>query len=236
MATPSPSASDFLLLPLSFPNDAPNIAHLHYQTMLSTLPPSTPAPPEESFNTATLPLIFSRFSHPNPIAYKLVPSPPTSPEKIIGYIYFTPPSSPDTRTIEERQKELRGEVAKSTSPTDKELLFHLKWENAELKEKYFGPGYKERFWELESLVVDGGFQRRGLGSWLVREGMKEVERRVGEDEGKEGRKVEGVVLVANPAGRRTYERAGFEYLGGRPVRTVEMRDDHMHLWFWKRFG
>ncbi|KAE9365223.1 hypothetical protein N431DRAFT_430728 [Stipitochalara longipes BDJ] len=233
MPDPTQSTSEFLLLPLSFPNDAQNIAHLHYQTIVSTLPPGT-APPEESFNKINLPRIISRFSYPNPIAYKLVP--PSSPEKVVGYIYFKPPSSPDTRTAEERAKELREEVAKSTSPTDKEVLFQLKWENGELNEKYFGADYQERFWELDALVVDEGFQKRGLGSRLVAEGMKEIERKVKEEREGEGRKVEGVYLVANPAGRRTYENAGFELLGGRPLRREGMRDDHMHLWFLKRFG
>ena len=83
--------------------------------------------------------------------------------------------------------------------------------------------------------MDQDFQRRGLGSRLVGEGMREVERRCREDEREGKGKGEGVFLVANPAGRRTYEHAGFELLGGRPVRREGMRDDHMHLWFLKRF-
>ena len=79
------------------------------------------------------------------------------------------------------------------------------------------------------MVVDVAFQRRGLGSRLVEEGMREVERRCREGKG------DGVVLVANPAGRRTYEIAGFEFCGGRRERREGMRDDHMHLWFLKRF-
>ena len=69
---------------------------------------------------------------------------------------------------------------------------------------------------------------------LAAEGLKEVRRRVKEEE-KVGSKVEGVYLVANPAGRRTYEKAGFRFLGGRPQRLEGMRDDHMHLWFVKKF-
>ncbi|PMD63787.1 uncharacterized protein K444DRAFT_319218 [Hyaloscypha bicolor E] len=224
------SNEEFILSPLSLPEEAPKILHLHYQTVLSTLQHGQSAPIEAEFRSQNLPSLINRFSHPNSISYQF--SPASDPEKLVAYVYFRPPSPPDTRTVEEREMELREEVEKSTSRTSKELLFALKAENGELNERYFGKGYEERFWELEALVTDEGYQRRGLGSRLVEEGWNEVQKRVREEEGS---KVEGVYLVANPAGKRTYEKAGFKLLGGRPVRREGMRDDHMHLWFVKRF-
>ena len=159
----------------------------------------------------------------------------SDPERLVAYVYFKSPSAADPRTAEEKERELREEVEKSTSPTSKDLLYALKAENRELNERYLGERYEERFWELASLVTDETYQRRGLATRLVEEGLNEVRRRVKEEEKKMGSKVEGVYLVANPAGRRTYEKAGFKFLGGRPQRLEGMRDDHMHLWFVKKF-
>ena len=77
----------------------------------------------------------------------------------------------------------------------------------------FRRGLQAEVLGVRALIVDTAFQRKGLGTRLVREGMREVERlcRGGLGE-KEGREAEGVVLVANPAGR-THEGAGFELVG-----------------------
>jgi hypothetical protein len=68
-----------------------------------------------------------------------------TPEKLVAYVYLKPPSGPDPRTREEKEKELREEVEKSTSSTSKELLYALKAENRDLNERYFGERYEERF-------------------------------------------------------------------------------------------
>jgi GNAT superfamily N-acetyltransferase len=230
MTTLTLSNEEFILSPLSLPEEAPKILHLHYQSMLTTLQPGQPKPLEAEFSSQNLPSLVKRFSHPSSIGYQF--SPVSDPGKLVAYVYLKPPSPPDIRTMEEKEKELREEVEKSTSRTSKELLYALKAENKELNVRYFGERYEERFWELEALVTDEEYQRRGLGSRLVEEGLNEVRRRVGDGKGS---KVEGVYLVANPAGRRTHEKAGFKLLGGRPLRREGMRDDHMHLWFVKRF-
>jgi GNAT superfamily N-acetyltransferase len=226
------SNEEFILSPLSLPQETSKLLPLHYQAMLSTLQPDQPPPIEADFNSQALQPLTKRFSDPNSVSYQICPA--SDPEKLVAYVYFKSPSAADPRSAEEKERELREEVEKSTSPTSKELLYALKAENRELNERYLGERYEERFWELASLVTDEAYQRRGLATRLVEEGLNEVRRRVKEDE-KEGSKVEGVYLVANPAGRRTYEKAGFKLLGGRPQRLEGMRDDHMHLWFVKKF-
>jgi GNAT superfamily N-acetyltransferase len=232
MVTLTLSNEQFNLSPISLPKETSKLLPLHYQAMLSTLQPDQPPPIEADFNSQALQPLTKRFSHPNSVSYQLCPA--SDPEKLVAYVYLKPPSGPDPRTTEEKEKELREEVEKSTSSMSKELLYALKAENRDLNERYFGERYEERFWELASLVTDEAYQRRGLGTKLVEEGLNKVRRRV-KEEAQEGSRVEGVCLVANPAAKRTYEKTGFKLLGGRPLRREGMRDDHMHLWFVKKF-
>jgi GNAT superfamily N-acetyltransferase len=74
------------------------------------------------------------------------------------------------------------------------------------------------------------YQRRGLGSRLVEWGLKHVEGMVRRSEGR----LEGCYLIANPAGDKTYRKAGFEMVGERS--TEEGLDEkYRHCWFVKKF-
>jgi GNAT superfamily N-acetyltransferase len=114
---------------------------------------------------------------------------------------------------------LRREIedTKGTLPAKEERIFNKKVGDGELGERYFGERYKERFWVLEALVTDWRWQGRGLATRLVEWGMREVRERV-----EQGGKVEGVRLVADIEGLRTYEKAGFERVGNRNI-FVEVR-------------
>jgi ribosomal protein S18 acetylase RimI-like enzyme len=201
------SNEQFLLLPLSIPSDAAKILHLHYQVNISD--PFRKRnfscfPSEEEFISTGLSSTISRFSNLSSLAYKFVPA--SDPDKLVAYVLFSAPHAPDTRSPQEREKALSEEISKSSSGLDKEMIFQLKTEDGALNTRFLGEGYEARFWELDVLVTDEGYQRRGLGTRLVVEGMREVERRVGEGEGEfEKTKVEGCYLVASQQGARTYE-------------------------------
>ena len=195
---------EFILLPLNLPADAPQILRLHYQAYTSN-----PKPTESEFITANLQPTLSRFSNPGNLMAKLVLS--SDHSKIVSYIVLSPPKPPDSRSEEEKAAALRKEIESISVIQDKELTFRLKTEDRLLNEKFFGPNYESRFWELTSLVTDPEYQRRGLGSRLVKFGLEHVEAMVRRSEGR----LEGVYLIANPAGRKTYLKAGFEKVGER---------------------
>jgi hypothetical protein len=137
------SKEEFTLLPLALPSDAPQVMRLHYQQYL--LDQKTPATEEEFIATRTS-QILSRFSNPGNLMAKMVLS--DNREKIVSYIVFSPPGSPDERTDDEKERDLRKEIEGATDVSDKELVFRLKSEDRRLNERFFGRGYESRFWEV----------------------------------------------------------------------------------------
>lgn len=113
-----------------------------------------------------------------------------------------------------------------------------------MNERYLGKGFEGRLWNLEVLIVDENYQRKGLGSRLVKWGMDKIEESArqwnaglssgGEGDGKE--KIEGIYLMASPAGARTYEKAGFVRVGEREVKMEgNGGEKYIHAWFLKKF-
>lgn len=111
-----------------------------------------------------------------------------------------------------------------------------------MNEKYLGKEYEGRWWTLDVLIVDEKYQKRGLGSRLVKWGLEKVQESIGQwnssldgaDSGKE--KIEGVYLVASPAGARTYEKAGFSKVGEKKLDFEGKGEgEYAHAWFVKRF-
>ena len=108
--------------------------------------------------------------------------------------------------------------------------------------------WEGRWWCLEALVTDEKFQRKGLGSRLVRWGLERVEEDVrgrnglledrGGKEG-DGEKCEGCYLVASQQGERTYINAGFVKVGSMKIEMGGKGEGggekYEHLWFVKRF-
>lgn len=172
--------------------------------------------------------MLSRFSNPGNLRAKLVHSSDNS--KIVSYTIFSPPKPPDARSEEEKAAALRKEIESISAIQDKELAFRLKTEDRVLNEKFLGPNYESRFWELTSLVTDPEYQRRGLGSRLVKFGLEHVEAMVRRSEGQ----LEGVYLIANPAGGKTYLKAEFEKVGEREG-GEELEERLRHQWYLKWF-
>jgi len=190
---------------------------------------STPTP-EPIFIETHLPGLLSRFSNPGLLAAKLVPT--SAPNLIAAYIVWNPPTkAADTRTREERHEDIRKEAEQQGEGINKEIYCKLRLEDEELNEKFFGKGFETRFWVLDALVVDENFQRRGLGTRLVRWGLDELQKR--RQEG-----VEGAYLIASAQGEKTYKGAGFQRVGKRVARSGgegEGEVSYTHGWFVKRF-
>ncbi|TVY71388.1 hypothetical protein LSUE1_G007062, partial [Lachnellula suecica] len=163
--SPKAQIQDFILLQLSLPADAREVLRLHYQVYLTdALYSKTSAPISEStFIDTNLHSILARFSNPNLLAAKLVPS--ATPEILAAYIVWNPPASTlDVRTQEELDRDLRREADELGEGSDREVFYKLRVEDEALNKKFFGEGFETKFWVLDALVVDENFQRKGLGT------------------------------------------------------------------------
>jgi GNAT superfamily N-acetyltransferase len=227
---------EFTFLPITFPDDALPILHLHYHIYMSDpLHSQSHNVSEDQFVSAGIAVLIKRFNKPSNLAAKIVLS--SDPSKIISYIVWNPPNV-DFRSKEQKEKEIRADIERCSSGVEAEKIYNMKMEDRVLNERYLGKGYEGRWWTLEVLMTDEKFQRKGLGSWLVKWGLEKVEQDVKtRNEKMEGERIEGAYLIASPAGARTYEKAGFLRVGER---TVEVGPDsnsggYTHAWFVKRF-
>lgn len=229
MATPE----EFTLLPLTLPSDAPSILRLHYQVYLSdSLHSSTNPQSESSFISSGLCSIIAHFSKSNALGAKLVLS--SNPSRLVSYVVWYGPGEEDSRSEEEKDRDVRKGVEEMSDGLDKELVYRLKTEGRVLSERFLGKGYRSKWWELEALVTDEEYQRRGLGSRLVNWGLGRVEEDVKARRERGEREVEGAYLVASPQGARTYEKAGFVKVGEKMVEK-EGVEGYEHAWYVKRF-
>ncbi|KUJ09295.1 uncharacterized protein LY89DRAFT_283071 [Mollisia scopiformis] len=235
MATTSPE-EEFTLLPLTFPQDAAEILRLDYQVYTtSPLHQSTitTLPSLSQFITDRTPHIVSRFAKPGSFGAKLVLA--SQPEKMVSYVVFVAPEK-DVRSDEEWERDLKEKIEKRDDKVRKDVVFKLMVEDRRLNEVYLGKGYAGRWWELQGLVTDEEWQRRGLGTRLVRWGMERVEEDVRRRNAEgDGERVEGCHLVASPEGARTYEKAGFVKVGEKEMHVKTAGGEkYIHAWFVKR--
>lgn len=151
---------------------------------------------------------------------------------MVAYIVWAPPATKkDERTQEEVEKDIRVEADGLGEGNDKEIYYALRLEDEALNKKFLGNGFETRLWELNALVVDENFQRKGLGTRLVKWGLEELEKR-------RERGVEGAYLIASPQGEKTYRNAGFERVGERVARAAaegDVEGSYTHGWFVKSF-
>jgi GNAT superfamily N-acetyltransferase len=211
-------SEEFTLLPISSPDDTLPILHLHYQIYMSN-PLHSEAKShnfsEDEFISAGLAVLIKRFNRPNNLAAKIVLS--SDPSKPISCIVWNPPEV-DTRSEERKEKDLRTDIEKGQSGRDREKIYNMKMEVRVLNERYLGKCYEGQWWMLEVLTTNKKFQRRGLGSRLVKWGLEKVERdcKVRNKKG-EGKRTKGAYLIASPVGARAYENAGFVRVRERTV-------------------
>ncbi len=136
-------SEEFTLLPLSLPSDAYEILRLNYQVYLSDPLHDSSSPQSKSvFISSGLAGTIALFSKPSIIAAKLVPA--SNSSKIASYIVWSPPSDPDPRSAEERERDVREEVEGMSEGLDKDLVYNLKMEDKVLGEKYLGEGFKSK--------------------------------------------------------------------------------------------
>ena len=220
----------FSLVSLVLPDDVCSILRMHHQVYsMDPLHSSSQVSADEFVNTGVESLI-SRFKNPLNKMAKIVLS--SDPEHLVAYIVFTPPHAPDKRSPEETERDIRQEVEKAPKGIDKDWLTNLKIESRILSEKLLGKGYEARYWELDALVTDLDYQRRGLGTYLVTWGLELVEEECWKSNGE----LEGCYIVADQLGARTYTKTGFVELGRRDIGRSDDAKNAQHIWFAKKFA
>jgi len=82
---------------------------------------------------------------------------------------------------------------------------------------------KERYYELLNLATSPQYQRKGIGSQLLRYGLEKADR--------DGVKV---YVTASPMGEKVYKRLGFEEVGRLSIdlRGFGGEGEHVHSEFW----
>jgi hypothetical protein len=99
---------EFTFLPISFPDDALPILHLHYHIYVSDpLHSQSHNVSEDEFVSAGLSVLKNRFNKPNNLAAKIVLS--SDPSKIVSYIVWNPPEV-DARSDEQSRGVPVGEI------------------------------------------------------------------------------------------------------------------------------
>jgi GNAT superfamily N-acetyltransferase len=231
---------EYTLLPLSLLHDAPEILRIHYQVhasdpLYSTT--NTHLPSLSTFISDRTPELLSRFSKPGSITAKLVLS--SDQSKMVSYAVFFPPEK-DDRSEEEKIGALWDSV-KEREGVDRERIYGLMKGEKETSVRVLGEGWEGKWWCLNSLVTDEGYQRKGLGSRLIRWGLERIEEEVKRRnellDGNGEERIEGCYLVASPQGQKTYVNAGFVKVGSLEIDMPgkEGGEKYEHLWFVKRF-
>lgn len=157
---------------------------------------------------------------------------------MVSYIVFLPPEK-DDRSEEEKIGALWDSV-KNREGVDRERIYGIMKGEMEISESVLGNRWEGKWWCLEALVTDEGYQRKGLGSRLVKWGLERIEQEVKgrNEEGSGEEKIEGCYLVASPQGQKTYVNAGFVKVGSMEIDMPgkgEGGEKYEHLWFVKRF-
>lgn len=80
------------------------------------------------------------------------------------------------RKQEEKDKAITeiAEKMEIEAEDEKKMMLELKKGDGVLSEKLLGKGYEGRYWELDALVVDEKYQRKGLGTRLLQWGLEKV--------------------------------------------------------------
>ena len=79
----------------------------------------------------------------------------------------------------------------------------------EKSNELLGPDPNSRYWYLATLYTDPDYQGQGYGSQIVRWGLENAK---ADAQARPG-KIEGVYLIATPAGLKTYLKAGMTVIG-----------------------
>ena len=235
------SAPQFKILPLSIPTDIPSLLRINYRvTVQDPLHQAkTSLTSESEYISSGIPGTEKQFSGTNASRKRMAkmvlddPSKSDAHKMVVAYVVFKTPLPPHSvKSGTEAAAAFAQEIAELQVPdgVDKDLVVQVMTESRALNKKYLGEDYESRYWELDALATLPEYQRLGLGSRLVQWGVDMVETAMKVNPGE----VDGIYLVASPAGSHTYEKAGFVAVGERFL-EVDGQEPYRHCWFVKRF-
>lgn len=127
---------------------------------------------------------------------------------------------------------------KNREGVNRERIFGINKKEARISEDVLGEGWEGKWWCLDSLVTDEAYQRKGLGSRLVKWGLGRVEEAVKRaNENETGERIEGCYLISSSQGSKIYSNAGFVKVGSMEIDMPDKEggEKYEHLWFVKRF-
>ena len=130
-------------------------------------------------------------------------------QKIVAWCSWRAAKAKEPKAAEQVPEKLKDAMAAMDSSLGGEVEKRLEAKSDEL----LGTDRDARYWYLRSLCTDPEYQGRGFASQLVKWGMDlaraDAQARPGE--------VDGVYIVATPAGLRTYVKAGLKEIGDMVV-------------------
>ena len=132
-------------------------------------------------------------------------------EQLVAVGSWLAPAVDNTRPkLEPRPMEPAVENAPVENLKARELFMRLnKTLMGKKSGELMGPERDTHYWFLADLAVLPEFQRRGLGSMLVRSGIEQARADAKARPGK----IKGIWTIATPVGLRTYLKAGMEEIG-----------------------
>jgi GNAT superfamily N-acetyltransferase len=235
------SAPQFKILPLSIPIDIPSILRINYHvTVQNPLHQAkTSLISESEYISSGIPGAEKQFSGKNASRNRMAkmvlddPNKSDADKMVVAYVVFKTPVPPHSaKSSTESAAAFAQEMAELQVPNgvDRDIVVGLMTEARLLNKKYLGQDYESRYWELDALATLPEYQRMGLGSRLVKWGIDMVEADMKLKPGE----VDGIYLVASPAGSSTYRQARFVEVGERFL-EMNGQESYRHCWFVKRF-
>lgn len=196
-----------------------------------------PSFPKQTISLRAFPASKSNSAAKTPLATEwqkmVLDEPDKSDEDLMAVSYIMWKAPLPSHSASESDAAFAQEIAELqvSEGVDRDLVVRIRTEYRALNKKYLGKDYQSKYWELDALATLPTYQRRGLGSRLVKWGLDMVETDVKAKPGE----MDGAYLVASPAGSSTYRKTGFVEVGEQFV-NIDGQEPYRHAWFLKRFA